>query len=220
MTMRYPPMHRENSRRRIVSSARKLFNRSGFDKVSIQQIMADASLTHGGFYRHFKSKSDLYAEVLSCFFTDPQWGNHWDGVTVDLNGSEAGPQIIRAYLSRQHVENVENSCPMVALPCDVARAGGSAKRAYETAFTAMVDFLQRDVQGNRAKTRRGALAIAALCVGGMVVARAISQRKLADELREAATDVALKLGGWNRGASQERRTSAPRRSAKGSAPTD
>jgi TetR/AcrR family transcriptional regulator, transcriptional repressor for nem operon len=217
--MRYPPTHSDDTRRKIVQSARKLFNRSGFDKISIQQIMADASLTRGGFYRHFKSKSDLYAEVLSCFFTDPKWGNNWGGVSIDLNAADAGPQIIRAYLSRQHAENIDDSCPMVALPSDVARAGASARRAFETVFRAMVDMLQRDAQGNRSQSRRAALAIAALCVGGMVIARASNDRMLADELRDAATDVALKLGGWDRGGARKRTMSAPRRLASGSAPT-
>jgi TetR/AcrR family transcriptional regulator, transcriptional repressor for nem operon len=82
---------------------------------------------------------------------------------------------------------------MVALPSDVARAGDSAKRAYERVFKAMVETLR---QGAGAEHRANALAIAALCVGGMVVARASDDRALADALREACTAVALKLGGW------------------------
>ncbi len=49
--------------------------------------MAGASLTHGGFY-YFKSKSDLYAEVLTCFFTDPNWKSCWEGVKVDLSSGD------------------------------------------------------------------------------------------------------------------------------------
>jgi AcrR family transcriptional regulator len=69
--MPYPANHRVEKKRAIIDSARKLFNRSGFDNVSSQEIMAGAGLTHGGFYIYFKSKSDLYAEVLGCFFTIP-----------------------------------------------------------------------------------------------------------------------------------------------------
>ena len=87
--------------------------------------MSGAGLTHGAFYSYFKDKSDLYTEVLGCFFTDPNWKNRWEGVEVDLNGSNAGSQIVEAYLSRQHVDDVENSCPMVALPTDVRRSGRS-----------------------------------------------------------------------------------------------
>jgi len=64
MQMPYPGGHRERVRNRIVESARRLFNRHGFDGVSVGRIMADAGLTRGGFYSYFKSKSELYAEVL------------------------------------------------------------------------------------------------------------------------------------------------------------
>src|SRR6202011_5639670 len=174
-------------------------NRFGFDGVSIEQIMADADLTVGGFYRHFASKSDLYAEVLECFFTDPGWNNTWDGVHVDLTAADIGPQIIRAYLSRQHLVEIDNACPMVALPSDVARSGESAKRAYETVFKAMVDILQRGWPGVGHSDRTAARASGALCVGGMVIARAIDDRALGDELRDAAMSVALKLGRWDVG---------------------
>ena len=71
--MPYASGHRAKVRRKIIDSARRLFNRYGFERVSIAEIMAGAGLTHGGFYSYFESKSDLYAEVLGCFFTDPEW---------------------------------------------------------------------------------------------------------------------------------------------------
>jgi AcrR family transcriptional regulator len=61
--MPYPAAHRKEIRARIVESARRLFNRHGFDNVSVKQIMAGAGLTHGGFYNYFKGKSSLYIEV-------------------------------------------------------------------------------------------------------------------------------------------------------------
>jgi len=196
--MPYPPGHRTEVKKKIIASARRLFNKHGFDNVSISQIMAGAGLTHGGFYSYFESKSDLYAEVLGCFFTDPEWKSRWEGVEVDLSAGDVGPQVVRAYLSRQHFEDVENSCPMIALPTDVARSGDSAKRAFETVFRAMVDVLERSSMGNGRSRRITAQATAALCVGGMVVARAMVDRTLADELRDACMSVALGLGGWAR----------------------
>jgi TetR/AcrR family transcriptional repressor of nem operon len=161
--------------------------------------MAGAGLTHGGFYSYFNSKSDLYVEVLGCFFTDPEWKHCWEGVEVDLSSGDVGPQVVRAYLSRQHFEDVENSCPMTALPTDVARSSASTKRAFETVFRAMVSVLQRSASGNGGPRRGQAQAIAALCVGGMVLARAMADRSYADELRDACMGVALKLGGWANG---------------------
>jgi TetR/AcrR family transcriptional regulator, transcriptional repressor for nem operon len=194
--MPYPAGHRAAVKKNIVESARKLFNRHGFENVSIGQIMAGAGLTHGGFYSYFAGKSDLYAEVLGCFFTDPNWKNCWEGVHVDLSSTDVGPQVVRAYLSRQHLENVENSCPMVALPTDVARSNPRARQAFEEVFKGMVSLLERSLMRNGHPRRTTAQAMAALCVGGMVVARAVSDRRLADDLRDACMTVALQLGNW------------------------
>jgi TetR/AcrR family transcriptional regulator, transcriptional repressor for nem operon len=196
--MPYPAGHRAAVKKNIIDSARKLFNRYGFEGVSLNQIMAGAGLTHGGFYSYFRSKSDLYAAVLGCFFTDPEWKSCWEGVHVDLSSTDVGPQVVRAYLSRQHFEDVENSCPMVALPTDVARSGVSAKRAFETVFKAMVGVLERSLIQNGRSRRITAQGIAALSIGGMIVARTMVDRALADELRAACTAVALNLGGWNK----------------------
>jgi len=194
--MPYPAAHRAQVKRRIIDSARRLFNRHGFDNVSLKQIMAAAGLTHGGFYSYFQSKSDLYAEVLGCFFTDPEWKSCWEGVHVDLSSTDVGPQVVRAYLSRQHFEDVENSCPMVAIPSDVARSGKSAKQAFETVFKAMVSVLERSLFDKRQPRQAKARAIAALCVGGMVVARSMDDRALADQLLDSCMSLALQLGGW------------------------
>jgi TetR/AcrR family transcriptional repressor of nem operon len=198
--MPYPAAHRPAVKKSIIESARKLFNRYGFESVSIHQIMAGAGLTHGGFYSYFRSKSDLYAKVLNCFFTDPNWKSCWEGVKVDLSSGDVGPQVVRAYLSRQHFENVEDSCPMVALPSDVARSGKSARSAFETVFKSMVSVLERSLIQNGRPRRATAESIASMCIGGMVVARALVDRTLADELRDACMSVALDLGGWSKSA--------------------
>jgi TetR/AcrR family transcriptional repressor of nem operon len=194
--MPYSKGHRAQVRERIVESARRLFNRSGFEAVSIDAIMQEAGLTRGGFYAYFKSKSDLYVEVLGCFFTDPNWKSRWEGVEVDPASPDAAPQIVRAYLSRQHFTDVDNSCPMVALPNDVARSDGKVKDAFNGVFKGMVTMLGRDIKATTRQREGAALAIAALCVGGMVVARALSDASLADRLRDAAVQASFALGGW------------------------
>lgn len=209
--MPYPLRHRTEVRGKIIDSARRLFNRQGFDATSVSQIMRGAGLTHGGFYGYFTSKSELYVEVMNCFFTDPDWKNRWEGVQVDLSATSAGAQIVDAYLSRQHFEDAENSCPMVALPTDVARSGERPRRAFETAFRAMVSVLERSVAGHSENREARAPAIAALCIGGMVVARALANRAHADALRRACLQVALQLGGWKVQAPKAR---SPRRQAR------
>ena len=193
--MPYPAGHRLRVEARIIQSARRLFNRHGFENVSVQQIMSGAGLTHGGFYSYFKSKSDLYAKVLGDSSGDSEWKNMPEGRNADIASTEAA-QVVRGYLSIQHFEDVENSCPMVALPTDVTRSGDDAKRAFEDVFAAMVCVLERSVAHDNLHRRAKAQAVAALCVGGMVVARAMANRVVADELREACMAIALDLGGW------------------------
>jgi TetR/AcrR family transcriptional regulator, transcriptional repressor for nem operon len=207
--MPYPVGHRETQRDKIVESARKLFNRHGFNEVSVVKIMAGAGLTHGTFYTYFDSKSDLYTEALACFFTDPNWKNNWDGVSIDRSRS-LGPQIVSAYLSRQHFDDVENSCPMIALPTDVARDCAKTKLAFEGVFAAMVEMLRPSVKRDVASKAAVARAIAALCVGGMVAARAMATKKAADELRDACQTVADELGGWHKSKSLPKRAAALR----------
>ena len=193
--MPYPQGHRNVTREKIIDSARRLFNRNGFDNVSVKQIMAGAGLTHGSFYRYFQGKSDLYTEVLRCFFTDPGWKNRWQGIEIDPHSRDAGAQIVRAYLSRQHLADVENSCPLVALPTDVRRSGRGVRGAFETVFRAMVEALERNVGGTPEVRHTRAQAAAALCIGGLVVARAMVNEAAADELREASMTIALQLIG-------------------------
>src|SRR5258708_24972736 len=85
---------------------------------------------------------------------------------------------------------------MVALPTDVMRSSDDAKRAFEEIFAAMVGVLERSVTDKKQHRRAKAQAVAALCVGAMVVARSIENRVAADELRDACMSMALHLGGW------------------------
>src|SRR5215831_18993737 len=158
--------------------------------------MEGAGLTHGAFYNYFKNKNALYVEALRCFFTDPTWKNRWKGIDISPDSGDVGAQVIRAYLSRQHFKDVANSCPMVALPTDVRRCSSHVKRAFENVFQAMVGTLEQSMGDGSRDKRRKAQAIAALSIGGLIVARALLDNDSADELREACMSVALELGGW------------------------
>ena len=92
---------------------------------------------------------------------------------------------------------------MVALPTDVARSGASARGAFETVFRAMVSVLERSITNKNGASRSTAQAIAALSIGGMVVARTLVDRKHADELRESCIAAAMELGGWGKSRGKE-----------------
>ena len=116
---------------------------------------------------------------------------------MDRLSPDVGQHVVRDYLSRQDFKDLENSCPLVALPTDVSRSSESVKRAFETGFEGMVSILERSSIKNGHSRRTTAQGIAALCVAGMVVARAMLNRRLADELWDASMAVALQVGGWD-----------------------
>jgi len=72
------------------------------------------------------------------------------------------------------------------------------RQAFETVLRVMIDIFEQAMQRNGRAARSWARAIATLCVGGMVLARSIEDRVLADEIREAAMSIALSLGQWSR----------------------
>ncbi len=193
--MPYPLEHREQTRKQIVRAARKLFNRGGLDGVSIDDIMAEAGLTRGAFYSYFRSKGELYGEAVTLILSENP-AETYEGIEVDFDSAEVAPQIVRGYLSHQHFEDIDDSCPMVALSSDISRGEIGVKQAYETVFKAMAARLDEVLVHDRSPDGDRALAIAALCVGGMAIARSVEDRALADKVRDAAMGVALELGGW------------------------
>jgi TetR/AcrR family transcriptional regulator, transcriptional repressor for nem operon len=189
--MRVPSPNRKRVRQKIVQSAVKLFNRHGYTAVSIDDVMAGAGLTRGGFYSYFQSKSELYAEAISSF-VDEKLG----ASDAAESASDRAAQIVRDYLSRQHLEEVEMSCPLIGLPNDLSRTDQSIRLAQESALRMMIGVFEKGMAPTTLPARQHALALTSLCVGGMVLARSIEDPSLADELREAAMAIALKLGHW------------------------
>lgn len=194
--MPYSSDHREQVRGRIVQSARRLFNRHGFNAVSIDDVMAEAGLTRGSFYAYFDSKSDLYATSITAILAEKEIKAS-DGVSIDPRAPDVAAQIVGDYLSVGRFEDVDGSCPLVALPNDVSRTEDSVKRAFESVLKVLIDIFEQGLQRRGTAARRRALAMASLCVGGMVLARTVEDRALGDELREASRSVALSLGRWD-----------------------
>jgi TetR/AcrR family transcriptional repressor of nem operon len=191
------PEQKEETRRRIIDSARRLFNRRGFIDVTIEQIMAEAGMTHGGFYKHFSAKEDLYAIAVRQFGVSPMqepWQHrHIDPTARDRN---LAAMIVNAYLSRDHLDDRDGSCPMIGLPSDVARGSDVVKRAFSEIMDMMVGIFAANLEGDDATRRERALALASTCVGGMVLARAVDSPELAHELREAARRQVFGSAGW------------------------
>ncbi len=190
--MPYSAEHKQKTRSRIVECARMLFNRHGYDNVSIDMVMARAKLTRGGFYNHFTSKEELFAAAVSSFLMGR--GAQWRakaGIDPLKPTRDAAAQMLAGYLSKEHLGDLDGQCPMIALPSDIARSNPAVQAAYQELLVAMVGLFENSLTGPSRVTHRTALALAALSVGGMVLARTLPNSKLAEEVRSAAYAHAL-----------------------------
>ena len=182
--MPYSSEHKAQTRERIVHAARRLFNRHGFEQVSIDRVMSEAGLTRGGFYHHFDSKDDLYAAAVASFSTCNPFKPDFKDTPPPAPG-ELARMLVDIYLSDEVFDNIEAHCPLYALPGDVARAGLSLIRNLAQVYAGA---LAQEPDGEQR-----AQAIVALCVGGMVLARTTDDACLRASLRTAAREQALAL---------------------------
>ena len=196
--MPYPKDHKEKTRRRIVEAARIMFNRHGFDRVSIDEIMAEARLTRGGFYAHFRNKEELFAEATISFLggRGAEWRSE-AGIAPGTSEAMNARRMVDAYLSREHLENGDGQCPLIAYATDAARAGPQVRDSYRRLAEAMTGLFEMNLDGKEEERRNRALSMTALCVGGMILARALKGTEIGEDVRAAAHRAATEI--WRDG---------------------
>ena len=114
-----------------------------------------------------------------------------------------GQRVVDAYFSRDHFDDRETCCPLIALPSDVMRGSDAVKGAYREVLEKLIEIFLDELDEPRRRER--ALALAALCVGGIVAPKCVDDPALADDLRRAAYRQALHIGGWTAPISRRQR---------------
>jgi TetR/AcrR family transcriptional repressor of nem operon len=168
-------------REKILDVAGTLFRERGFDGIGVADIMKRAGLTHGGFYGHFASKDDLAAEVTERVLTREGWLERLTGTPNPSIG-----EVIRKYLSTSHRDDAGHGCLFAAMGSDVVRQPRSVRRGFTEGLRRRLDALEGVLPGRVAARRRRALATMAGMVGALMLARAVDDPKLSDEILEAA----------------------------------
>jgi TetR/AcrR family transcriptional repressor of nem operon len=194
--MPYPAEHKRDTREKILESARRLFNRKGFAGASIEEIMSDAGLTRGGFYRHFSGKGELYAAAVRQFLckkTPEPWQSRRRNPRAIAR--PRAQSIVDAYFSREHFDDRDGCCPLIGMASDVQRGGEAVEAAYREVVAQLVKVFEDNLNEPQAHER--ALALVALCVGGMVLAKNVGDPDLADDFRQAAHAAVLRSAGWS-----------------------
>jgi len=170
------------NREKILDVAGTLFRQHGFDGIGVADIMKHAGLTHGGFYGHFASKDDLAAEITTRVLGRPGWAER-----LTRSATPAFSDVVRSYLSARHRDDAGRGCLFAALASDVVRQPKAVRRAFTEGLRDRVEVLRKLLPGRAAAARREkALATMAGLVGAMILARAVDDPALSDEILEAA----------------------------------
>jgi TetR/AcrR family transcriptional regulator, transcriptional repressor for nem operon len=174
--MRKSKQEAAETRRRIVSVAAREFNKSGIDRTGVADVMTAAGLTVGGFYKHFSSKDQLVAEALGGALQ-----KSLDSVETKRGGDLEA--IAAGYLSRQHRDSLESSCPLPSVGSELRLAENDARQAISKGVERFISIIQAcfpDLPPKEAKPK--AHAILSAMVGAMVLSRIVTEPKLSDRL--------------------------------------
>jgi len=182
--MRKSKAETAETRRRIVAAAAEEFRKNGIRETSLNELMAAAGLTEGGFYRHFKCKDQLVAEACA---------RGLESVTEAIEsaaqeGGKTGIQvIIENYLSPEHRDELWQGCPFVSLGSELARADNATRDAATAGFVKLVDVLARQFPNVPPEcARQRAEYIVCAMVGAMTMSLIVTDPDLsASILRQA-----------------------------------
>lgn len=181
---RATPKSKEVTHARIVETAARAIRRSGYNGTSVADIMKESGLTHGGFYAHFSSREAMLAEAADRAGAESVALS--TRVAATAQPEQALQALVSAYLSKEHVKNVETGCPIAALGSEMPRQAPEVRRAATRRIKEMIDVVTRQLPdwGKPAAHER-ALVTVATSVGALLLARAVDDPKLSDALLNA-----------------------------------
>ncbi|AWZ02173.1 MAG: TetR/AcrR family transcriptional regulator [Rhodobiaceae bacterium] len=175
---------KHETRQRIVAAASRLVRKEGIAGLKVTDVMAAAGLTHGAFYAHFADKNELIEAAFHDAFDHRET---WIGSARKRTSEERLSHLLNTYLTPKHRDTPEQGCAFAALAREFAQAGGAFPKTFEeelgVSFTRLTELLEDETESNARQTAMGMLS---LCVGGMVLARAVEDPKLSNDVLKAA----------------------------------
>jgi TetR/AcrR family transcriptional repressor of nem operon len=188
--MRYDAEHKQKTRDRVLKVAAKAIREVGPDRVAVAGIMAEAGLTHGGFYAHFESKDALIAAAIDEMFKDA--GARFFKSTDNFEPAEGMIRYIDFYLSILHRDARGTGCPVTALAADLPRLEGAARARYGRGVEGLTGKLRDQlIKLGRADAEPLAASVVAELVGALSLARAVSDPEQSEHIL-ATSRAALK----------------------------
>ncbi len=176
---------KEITHTRIVETAARAIRRSGYDGTGVADIMKEAGLTHGGFYAHFPSRDAMLAEAADQ--AGKETIANAKKIFAETPGQQALQALMHAYLSNEHMANIESGCAFAALGSEMPRQVPEVRSASTLRIKEMVNLIKDHLLEQEDKTAHDkALLMVSTMVGTLLLARAVDDEKLSHAFREVA----------------------------------
>lgn len=182
---------KEEGRARILKSAGRVFRSHGFGGSTVDGLAREAAVTSGAFYAHFRSKTEAFRAAVAIGLDDLR--RYIDQIR-QRDGRQWWIHFIDFYLGDRRTCDLSGSCALQSLSSDMARADEDDRQAYEANLQAIIEAMSRESDDKAALHDEQAIALLALLVGGVTLARAVHSQATSDEIALAVRKTALTLG--------------------------
>lgn len=182
--MRYSDTHKQETRQKVVKAAARSVRAKGPEGVSVAEVMAEAGLTHGGFYAHFPNKEALVAAAIEEAFG--QSARRFGKVTDGLSKAEALATFVDLYVTPEHRAHPERGCPLAGLSSELPRQGPPVREAYERGVQRLVGRIADWLPDGTADRESLAASLVAEMAGIVALSRAIADDDEAERMLVAA----------------------------------
>jgi len=190
--MRFEKGHKAATRQKIIETAAARFRKDGIAATGIAGLMAEAGLTHGGFYAHFSSKEELVREAMEAAAAASR--ARLERASAQSSGLEA---YIRAYLRPAHRDAPAQGCFVAALGAELARHAPETRAAVAEKIETLLAHLAEQLPAEQSPEARFSMAIGIFGVlsGTLQLARAMVDETRSNQILESGIAAALKLAG-------------------------
>lgn len=176
------------SRERILRRAADAVRDTGLESVSVGKLMRSVDLTHGGFYNHFASRSELLAKALERALVE---GAKSATASMKTSGAPRSYETrVRTYVSRAHRDARTSGCAIAALASDVARADTASREVMSAHID---DFVDQLADSLHRQDEGDAMLAASAMVGAVLLSRVQTDPKKSDALLKSVRDRLLAL---------------------------
>lgn len=193
--MRYGKDHKEETHKRVVDAAARRFRKDGIESTGVVDLMADAGLTHGGFYAHFSSKETLVKEALIAASAKSRAHLQRQVDEARAAGRDPLEDVVRSYLTTVHRDRPDRGCSVAALGSEIARHPRKTREAFteglDKTLGIIAGALPDQVTTNR---KERAYAIFSTLIGALQLSRAISDSAMSQAVIDAGITAALQIG--------------------------